>query len=394
MTKRYIGVGTWKATPEIRQQINEVLDSGRISYGPKSREFEQRIATMHGDRYGVLSNSGTSSLHVALQTLKEIHGWEDGDEVFVPASTFVATVNVVLHNGLKPVLIDVEPGTYAISTKHINYELDRRYHWPKCIIPVNPFGQPADLQNMSYLRRRIKVIDDSCECILARHCQKPIGDYADITCFSFYVAHLITTGVGGMATTKDEHYAVKMRSLVNHGRDNIYICMDDSHPDRLKEVIGRRFSFPSIGHSYRITELESAIGLAQLDTIADVIAYRQKYAVALRQELSLIAGGRLSFLTDRPDTENSWMMFPIVVESEKFTKMDICNFLEERGIETRDALPVIFQPCYKGMWDPYDYPIAKKLWERGFYIGCHQGLTDDDFDYTISTFKEFLDGRA
>lgn len=393
MTKRYIGVGTWKATPEIRQQINEVLDSGRISYGPKSREFEQRIATMHGDRYGVLSNSGTSSLHVALQTLKEIHGWEDGDEVFVPASTFVATVNVVLHNGLKPVLIDVEPGTYAISTRCISYELDGRYHWPKCIIPVNPFGQPADLQYMSYLRRRIKVIDDSCECVLARHRQKPISDYADITCFSFYVAHLITTGVGGMATTKDEHYAVKMRSLVNHGRDNIYICMDDSHPDRLKEVIGRRFSFPSIGHSYRITELESAIGLAQLDTIADVIAHRQKYAVALRQELSLVADGRLSFLADRPDTENSWMMFPIVVESEKLTKMDICNFLEERGIETRDALPVIFQPCYKGMWDPYDYPVAKKLWERGFYIGCHQDLTDDDLEYTISTFKEFLDGR-
>ena len=392
MTKRYIGVGTWKATPETRQQIEDVLDSGRISYGPKSREFEQRIALMHGDRYGVLSNSGTSSLHVALQAMKEIHGWDDGDEVFVPASTFVATINVVLHNNMKPVLIDVEPGTYAISLQCLDYVISRG-RWPKCIIPVNPFGQPADLDWIDVFRRRVRVIDDSCECVLVHHHQRPIGDFADITCFSFYVAHLITTGVGGMATTKDEHYAVKMRSLVNHGRDNIYISMDDAHPDRLKEVIGKRFSFPSIGHSYRITELESAIGLAQLNTITDSIASRQRYAVALRQELSAIADKRLSFLTDRPDTENAWMMFPIVVESNKFTKTALCNFLEERGIETRDALPVIFQPCYQGMWDPGDYPVAKKLWERGFYIGCHQDLTDDDFDYTVSVFKEFLDGR-
>lgn len=88
------------------------------------------------------------------------------------------------------------------------------------------------------------------------------------------------------------------------------------------------------------------------------------------------------------------MMFPVVVNSKGFTRSDICHFLESKGIETRDALPIIFQPCYRGMWDPYDYPVSKKLWEDGFYIGCHQDLNSDDLEYTIATFKEFLSGRA
>lgn len=103
-----IGVGNFTVTETMRKYVNDVLDTERISYGPYSRQFEKEFADLHGCRYGVLSNSGTSSLHVALQTLKELHSWKDGDEVIVPAVTFVATVNIVLHNRLTPVLVDVE----------------------------------------------------------------------------------------------------------------------------------------------------------------------------------------------------------------------------------------------------------------------------------------------
>src|SRR5512143_2217213 len=109
-----IGVGTFQVTPAMRQAVLEVLDSGRISYGAKSREFEARFAQIHDARFAVLSNSGTSSLHVALQAMKEIEGWQDGDEVIVPAVTFVASINVILHNGLKPVLVDVDPLYYEL----------------------------------------------------------------------------------------------------------------------------------------------------------------------------------------------------------------------------------------------------------------------------------------
>ncbi len=392
MAKRYIGVGTWESTTEIEDQIAEVLKSGRISYGPKSKEFEREIANLHGNRFGVLSNSGTSSLLVALQALKEIHGWPDGSKVAVPASTFVATINVVLQNKMVPVLVDVEKDYYAMSVNSVFTTATKQGPF-EVVMPVNPFGQPADLEQIrTHFKYGSKLVTDSCECLHARHLDKPIGEYAAITCFSFYIAHILTTGVGGMAITDDERYAVKMRSLVNHGRDNIYITMDDTNSNRLREVIGKRFEFDSVGHSFRITELESAIGLAQLESLPFIVATRRDYAVKLRMALQEIAGDRLSFLKSRANTTNSWMMFPVIVESDKFTKGDLTEFLEKKGIETRDALPIIFQPVYKGMWDPYDFPVAKKLWDRGFYIGCHQGLNDDDLAYTVDTFKEFLNG--
>lgn len=388
---RPVGVGTFESDSEMIAEVVKVLESNRISYGPKCKEFEYQVSSIHGNKYGVLSNSGTSSLHVALQAMKEIHGWEDGDEVIVPASTFVATINVVLQNNLTPVLVDIDE-YFGMSYNRLADE-DGFVRRCKAIIPVNPFGQPANIKTIYNLyKRRARIIADSCECMFATVDNQPLGSYADITCFSFYIAHLITTGVGGMAITDDERYAIKMRSLVNHGRDNIYISIDDTNPDRLREVIGKRFEFESIGHSFRITELEAAIGLVQLKYRDRMLVKRHRNASILRSELTELAEDRLTFLRDRPNTTNSWMMFPIVVNTSSFTKGDITEFLESRGIETRDALPVIFQPCYKGMWDPYDYPNAKNLYDNGFYIGCHQNLEDIDICYIIDTFKEFFNG--
>ena len=138
---RHIGVGTFKASAYMRSLVAEVLDTGRISYGPLSLEFEQRFAVRHGCQYAILSNSGTSALQVALQALKEVHHWQGG-QVIVPATTFVATANIVLHNQMRPVFVDVDPATYNIDVAQIE-----RYITPdtRAIIPVNLFGQPANL---------------------------------------------------------------------------------------------------------------------------------------------------------------------------------------------------------------------------------------------------------
>jgi perosamine synthetase len=384
-----IGVGTFTTTPRMRALVNEALDTGRISYGPMSRRFEQDFAALHGAPFAVLSNSGTSSLHVALQALKERHGWADGDEVLVPAVTFVATVNVVLHNRLTPVLVDVEPDLYGINTSLIEAAITPR---TRAIIPVHLFGQPCDMRTVMDIARRhaLWVVEDSCECMFATHHGRSVGAWGDVACFSTYVAHLLTTGVGGLALTSHPDLAATMRSLVNHGRDGIYISIDDDAGKSgaaLQEVISRRFRFDRIGHSFRITELEAALGLAQLEDWQSMIAARKNNA------LSLLAGLRpyrahLQLPGFRPHTTQSWMMFPLVLRDEP--KDALCAHLEAHGIETREMLPLVAQPCYRGLWDPDAYPVAQWIDRSGLYVGCHQNLTSEDLDHIVLTIGEYF----
>lgn len=381
---KHITVGDFIVTPKMREYVNNVLDTGRISYGPYSRQFEKQFADMHGCSFGVLSNSGTSSLQVALQTLKEIHGWQDGDEVIVPAVTFVATANVVLHNRMTPVLVDVEHDYYGIDVQKVQDAITDR---TRAIIPVHLFGMPCDMSELTELADdyNLAIIEDSCECMLATHYRTPVGAWGDIACFSTYVAHILTTGVGGIAITNDPVYAAKMRSLVNHGRDGIYISIDDD-TEHSAEVVKRRFNFESIGYSYRITELESALGLAQLETLPRNIMQRQWNAAKLGADLYYLE--QLQLPEIRPYTSHSFMMYPIVLREGN--KWDLCNYLEDRGIETREMLRLTDQLCYLGMWNVDDYPVAKWINRQGFYIGCHPGLMPGDLDYVVDAFEEYF----
>ena len=386
---RQIGVGTWACSDRERELVNQVLDSGRLSYGPMSRQLESEFASIHHCRYGVLSNSGTSSLQVAIQAMKELYGWEDGDEIIVPAITFVATVNAVLHNKLIPVLVDVNSMTYNIDVTKIDKALTDK---TRAIIPVHMFGQPAD---MAWIRTtywgKYKLIEDACEAAFSMQAAHPVGSWGDVGCFSMYVAHLLTTGVGGIAITNHADLAAKMRSIVNHGRDGIYIDIDT---EASKEVITRRFKFDTIGHSYRITEMEAALGVAQLENWDDMIkqrAYNANYLTRHLVDLELLHDF-ISLPYVLEGVHHSWMMYPIVMKHED--KWGMVNHLESRGIETREMMPLTNQPCYEGMFNEDDYPIAKNINECGFYIGCHQGLSTDDLDYIIEVMYEYHHGKS
>lgn len=386
---KQIGVGTFTVTAAMRNMVNAVLNSGRISYGPMSRELEYRFARLHGCEHGVLSNSGTSSLQVALQALKELHGWRDGDEVIVPALTFVATVNIVLHNRLTPVLVDVDPDYYELDPDQIARAMTPR---TRAIIPVHLFGQPCDMTAISAIAARfgLNVIEDSCECMFVAHASRAAGAWGDVGCFSTYVAHLLTTGVGGIGTTNNPDLAALMRSLVNHGRDGIYISIDDD--DGLsgaarREVISRRFHFERIGHSFRITELEAALGLAQLDDWGAMIAARQANAWYLSERLRPYAD-RLQLPAERPNTGHAYMMYPLVLRHED--KAALCEHLEARGIETREMLPLTNQPCYQRLFREEDYPVAWWINRSGFYVGCHQDLTAADLDEVAGAIGDYF----
>lgn len=355
------------------------------------QRFEAEFARLHGCRFGVMSNSGTSALHIALQAMKELHGWDDGDEVILPAVTFVATANIVLQNRMQPVLADVDPTYYELDPSLIEEKITPR---TRAIIPVHLFGHPADMSPICEIASRhgLKIIEDSAETMFASYDGRLVGSLGDIACFSTYSAHLLVTGVGGLNTTNDPDYAIRLRSLMNHGRDSIYISIDDDDDksaEELRTIIAKRFQFVSVGHSFRVTEMEAALGLAQLEEREGIIGARRQNARSLIAKLSHL-DACLQLPQIRPGSEHSFMMLPIVLRDEP--KEAIVNFLELHGVETRDMLPLTNQPVYHRLldWREEDYPVAQWINRNGFYVGCHQGLTEVELDYVAELFERYF----
>ncbi|NQT26941.1 DegT/DnrJ/EryC1/StrS family aminotransferase [candidate division KSB1 bacterium] len=386
--KEQIGVGDLKLDTKAKKYLNEVIESNRLSYGPFSQKLEVNFAREHQCKYGVFCNSGTSALHIALAALKEKYGWHDGAEVIVPAVTFIATSNIVLHNNMKPVFVDVSSDSYTIDPELIEKSITGR---TRAIIPVHLFGLPCDMDPILEIAKKhnLRIIEDSCETMFARYKGKTVGSFGDIGCFSTYVAHLLVTGVGGFAITNNDELAVMLKGLMNHGRDSIYLHIDDdkgTSVESLFEIVSRRFNFVSLGYSFRATELEAAIGLAQLEQKSEIVSKRQRNAKYLIRALSdLDEYLQLPCISD--EREHVFMMFPIVLKKEP--KTDLVKYLEKNNVETRDMMPLLTQPVYKRLFGEIidNYPVAKWIGTHGFYIGCHQSLTDEQLDYVIKKIR-------
>lgn len=393
-----IGVGSIKIGARDRQYIKRVLDSGRLSYGPFLKRFETEFARVHGVRFAVAVNSGTSALEIAVACLKEVHHWRDGDEVLCPAVTFVASSNVILQNNLRPVFVDVDAKTYNIDPAKIEAKITAR---TRAIMPVHLFGQPAEMDKVMRIARKhkLRIIEDSCETMFAKFNGRSVGSFGDIACFSTYVAHILVTGVGGLVLTDSPQYAEILRSLANHGRDSIYISIDDDKGaggKRLKEIVARRFRFVRRGYSYRITELEGAIGCAQFERRASILRTRRQNAAFFTKRLL-----RFSDLLQLPErkkgADHVYMMYPIVVQKDAgFSKQELVNYLEELNIETRDMMPLINQPLYEKLYGKLEskYPVARWINRNGFYIGCHQFLTSKERSFIVSAFEHFFNSNG
>lgn len=391
---RQVTVGDFVAGPKEREYVTAVLGSGRLSYGPFSKRFEQGWAAAHDSKFAVFCNSGTSALQIAVAALKAKYGWADGDEVLVPATTFVATANVVIHNNLTPVFVDVDPDTFNINPGLIPSKVTNR---TRAVIPVHLCGQPADMpaiKNMADEFHQLKIIEDSCETTFAKCHGKKVGSWGEIGCFSTYMAHYVVTGVGGLCTTSDPELAAALRSLMNHGRDGIYVSIDDDNGltgDRLKEVISRRFKFTSIGHSFRCTELEAAIGCAQLENWRGNVAARKANAGFYSAQLYPLEDV-LQLPAELNGCEHVYMMYPIVCRRPG-DKVKLTQYLEEHGIETRDLLPLVNQPVYTRYGDlRTENPVSAWLVDNAFYIGCHQYLVRADLQHVVDTIRAFFKG--
>lgn len=394
MNTSNLGVGCFVPTKKAEKYILKVLRSGRLTYGPFIQRFERRFATAHSSKYAVMVNSGTSALRIAFACLKEVEKWNDGDEVLIPSITFVATVNTVISNGLKPVFVDVDPITYNIDPSKIEAKITSR---TKAIIPVHMMGLPCDMAPIMRIakKHRLKVVEDSCETMFTKYRGKVVGSFGDISCFSTYVAHLIITGVGGLAVTSNKKYAEVLRSLANHGRDNIYISIDDDKDTKgklFKQIIARRFRFIRPGYSFRVTEFEGALGCAALDDAPKMMKIRKRNGAYLTKRLQSLQ--KYIQLPSFPaHSGHAFMMYPIVVHKDSgIDKQDLVNHLEAKGIETRDLMPLINQPYLKKMFDikESDYPVAEWINKNGFYIGSHQKMGTRELDYIADTFITYI----
>jgi dTDP-4-amino-4,6-dideoxygalactose transaminase len=383
-----VRLGDLKFSDTFMEFLEEILSSGRVSYGPFSIALENEVAAFHGVNYGVLSSSGTAALQIALIALKIQNDWADDAEVLVPATTFVATINAVIQAGLCPVFVDVHPEYFDIN---LNIQNAKQFVTDKtvAIVPVGLFGQTYDMEAVDKVAKQfdLKVVHDFCEGIGVRHNEEPIGPYADVTCFSFYIAHIVQGGVGGLGITDDEELATLMRSLVNHGRR-----LTDTVVDGKKVELTARFTFDYLGYSYRITEFEAALALAEFCDMLKNIEARQRI-VSLFMNKLLPFSDFIKLPTKRPESGHCWMALPLVIVDSNIEKLQLCSFLEERGIETRDTLPILGQPVankYYGLAGREgEFPVSANMVQNAFYISCSNHLTEEDVDYVAEVFAEW-----
>ena len=246
-------------------------------------------------------------------------------------------------------------------------------------------------------KHKLKIIEDSCETMFAKYKGKPVGSFGDYACLSTYAAHTLVTGVGGFILTNNHQLAVVAKSLVNHGRDGIYITIDDDRNKKNKElfnIVNRRFLFTDVGYSYRATEFEGAFVLAQMNDLRNLIRARKKNAAYLTAGLKDLQKF-IQLPQIRPDSEHIFMFYPLVIIDDSINRTDLIYFLENHKIETRYLLPLLNQPIYQKLFGNIEdeYPTAKHLAHNGFYIGSHPGLTRTQMDYVIEKFHEFFEKK-
>jgi len=393
MKKRSITIADIKLNNKAKQYLNKIVNSHRLTYGPFTQKIENKFAKLHQSKWAVFTSSGTGALQASLAALKKFYNWPDGSEVLVPAVSFVTTANIVYQLRLKPVFIDVQPQTFNLNPDQIEKHLTKK---TKAIIPVHLLGLPANMIKINKIAKKhqLIVLEDSCDCMFVGIKNKKVGSFGQLAAFSTYVAHLLPTGVGGFVVGNNKQLERIIRSYIFHGRHHSYLSIDDNQStNNKKTVIKNRFLFNQIGSHFRLTEIEAAIGLSQLETnqYKRHLKKRQKLAMLLTRLLKPFENQlQLPFIPK--GFGHAFMMYPLLIKDPKINKWDLMYFLEQKGIQTRELLPLLSQPAYQKTFGQLEnkYPVAKKINQTGFYFGCHPYMTQTDIKYIAKSIHEFL----
>lgn len=382
-----------RISKKAKEYVRLVLDSNRLSYGPFTKKFETSFAKIHERKYAIFTNSGSSALLVSLLALKEHYKWQNTDEVIVPALTFISSANVILQANLTPIFVDVENDYYCIDPKKIEDKITKK---TKAIMPVHLFGQSSDMNAILKIAKKynLKVIEDSCETMFVSYDNKPVGSLGDISVYSTYTAHILVTGVGGIITTNNKKVSEIIKSLIFHGRNNAYLTIDDdntSNSQKLKTMINKRFEFNRIGFSFRLTEMEAALGLAELERKNHTIFVKQR-AGQLLNSVFLNFPNHFSIPQVRPKAEHIYMLYPVVIKNSKIKKNNLLLHLEKNGIETRLFFPLLSQPIYKKLFGRRKdkFPTASHLTKNGFLLGANPYFSESDASYLKNVLEDYF----
>lgn len=345
------------------------LKTGMISgnAGEYIDKFEAGFAAYSGCSCGVATSSGTTALHLTVASL----GIGPGDEVLVSSFTNMASFFAVLYQGARPVPVDIEPDTWNINPSLIEEKITKK---TKAIMPVHIYGHPVDMDPVLEIARKhnLYVIEDCAEAHGALYKGQKVGSLGDIGCFSFYANKIITTGEGGMITTNDESLAKKARSLGS-----------------LAFGTGNKFMHEDIGYNYRLTNLQAAIGYAQLGKIDEIIERKRKVARYYNENLRDVPG--LQLPVEKDYGRNVYWMYHVVLHRDfGFSRDVVMRKLKDCGIETRESfVPYNQQQIFisKGWVKGDECPEANYVAENGFYIPSSPSLEENELAYIVDRIK-------
>jgi perosamine synthetase len=375
--KRIIQISTPDLGEEEWQAVREPLFSGWVTQGPKVKEFETLFAQRHNVKHALAVSNCTTALHLALLAC----GVREGDEVLVPAFTWVSTANAVLYCNATPVFVDVDPITFNIAPEKIAAALTPK---TKAIIPVHLFGLCADIDAIKRLAPQLKIVEDgACAAGAALH-NRPAGSLGDLGCFSFHPRKSVTTGEGGMITTNDDALAAEVDRLRNHGAS---ISEEQRHKGPRPYILPE---FEVVGYNYRMTDLQGAVGVVQLKKLDRYIDERQRRAEWYAEQLKSIPWLRTPLVAD--GYKHGWQSFVTFVDESKspMKRNDIMEYLQQRGISTRPGTHAVHMlQYYANRYNikPSDFPGAQAANDFSMAIPLHNRMNDDDYAYIVNALR-------
>ncbi len=357
-------------TAEAKKYVAEAMESGWVSSAGKYIGlFEKSFADYVGVKHAIAVTNGTHALHLALVSV----GIGAGDEVIVPDFTMFSSIAAILYTGAKPVFIDAEPETFTIDVTQIEKKITKK---TKAIMPVHIYGHSADMDPIMAIAKKhqLHVIEDAAEAHGALYKDKKCGSIGHINAFSFYGNKIITTGEGGMVTTDDDALAAKARLLKD-----------------LAHSPAKRFWHEELGYNYRMTNLQAACGLGQMEHIDEFVRKKQWMDSEYRKRLGDITYLRLPIT--KPWATNVFWMYAIVLEEEfPMTKDQFKAKLLEKGIDTRDFFySSASQPIVRKMiGDQGSFPVSEKIAERGLYLPSGLAITEEQIEYVCDAIHSIL----
>ena len=378
-------------------EVNEALDSllsTWVTMGKKVKKFENSFGRYIGSKYSVMVNSGSSANLLALSILtnpKFSKRIEAGSEVLTPAVTWATTLFPIVNVNLVPSIIDVCLEDFNLDVDKLRKSITKK---TKAIMPVHLLGNPANMKEIIDIAKEydLFVIEDSCEAHGAEFNNKKIGSFGDISTFSFFLSHHISTIEGGMLLTKNEEIFELAKSMRIFG--SIRDQKNKKQIAKKNPELDPRFLFDSLGYNIRPTEIQGAFGIHQIKKLEKFIKIRTSNANFWNKKLAKFSN-YLLLHSQRPNTRHAWFGYPITVRSPApFSRDQLVNFLEKKNIETRPIMAgdITKQPAINLVKKKINRPLnnSKIIHSNSFFIGVHQGIGKIQRDYVVSVFEEFM----